>query len=182
MKLGFTALALLAFTSTVSAAEIIPFSNINLNTVQNTVKVKPTYKDCSTAMRAHSEDPFLRLIMDTTSIDPKAAASEAALYAIKNHHLFGGDQLYLFANMLSTANERFAANALLERIVERDTNNSTPDLLIKVAGKLKQNTPILAAKAYLYAQQHSQATEEEKALAEREYTALKNLALMLSSL
>ncbi|QOL19507.1 hypothetical protein [Candidatus Bodocaedibacter vickermanii] len=181
MKLGFTALAFLAFTSNVSAAEIIPFSNINLNTAKNTVKVKPAHKDCSTAMHAYSEDTFSSLLKNT-NIDPKAATSEAALYAIKNHHLFSGGQLYRFANKLSKANERFAANFLLERIVERDTNNSTPDLLIKVAGKLKQNTPILAAKAYLYAQQHSQATEEEKAVAEREYTALKNLALMLSSL
>ena len=129
MKLGFTALAFLAFTSNVSAADIIPFSNINLNTSQNTVKVKPTYKDCSTAMHAYNEDTFFQLIMDT-SVDPKTAASKAALYAVKNQHFFSGDQLYLFANMLSKVNEHFAANVLLERIVERDTNNSNPDLLI----------------------------------------------------
>ncbi|MDP3641151.1 MAG: hypothetical protein Q8R43_01790 [Alphaproteobacteria bacterium] len=177
MKLGLTALALLAFASNVSAAETAPLSKINSNTVQNKVKVKPTHTDCSTAMHIHSEDTFLRLIMDS-SIDSKAAVSEAALYAIKNQHLFDGNQLYLFARMLLSANEYYSANVLLERIVERDTNNSTPDLLIKVANALRQNNPILAAKAYLYAQQNSQATAEERAISEGAY---KNLELMLNS-
>jgi hypothetical protein len=181
MKLGITGLALLAFASNVSAADIVPFSNINLNTSQNTVKAKPTYKDCSKMLTKTSEDGFLRLIMDT-SIDSKTATSKAALYALEKHSLFNGNQLYLFSRMLLTVNEAYAANVLLERIVERDTSNSSPDLLIKVADNLKQNNPILAGKAYSYAQQHPQATADEKALAESEYNKLKNLVFILNSL
>jgi hypothetical protein len=83
---------------------------------------------------------------------------------------------------LLTVNQAYVANVLLERIVERDTSNSSPDLLIKMADNLKQNNPILAGKAYSYAQQHPQATADEKALAEREYNKLKNLVFMLNSL
>ncbi len=173
MKLGFTALALLAFTSNVSAAEIIPFSNINLNTTQNTVKVKPTYKDCSTAMHAQNEDAFLRLIMDS-SLDQATAAKNAAIYALDFHHLFDGNQLYLFARMLLEAKEDYPANVLLKQIIVRNTNNSAPEVLIKVADRLKQNNPILALKAYLYVQESSQATAAEKAIAESGFNDLKN--------
>lgn len=178
MKLGITALALLAFTSNVSAIEIVPFSNITSNTSQNTVN--DIHKDCM-SMPTTNEDEFLRLIMDTR-IDPKAAASNAALYAASNHRLFNGNQLYLFANMLLAANEHYSANVLLERIIERDANNSTPDLLIKVADRLKQKNPILAAKAYSYAKMHPQATLDEKTRAEDEYKMLENIALFLNSL
>lgn len=166
MRLKLTALALLGLSNVASASEITSLFSENLTPPNN--KVKSIHRDGFKTTHKKSEDLFLRLVTNPSTVH------EAAVYALKNQNAFSGDQLYLFAQMLFEVGQDYPASILLEQIVATKTNNTSPAILLKIAEFLKPYNHILSTEAYSYVTQNPQANGKEKATAKSKYRTPKN--------